>query len=82
MSEAIDLSLLKGTSEESEAVSATLLKTLKTRGVAKLKNHGLPEDLISQLFDYVRMLVCEYDIAVTDFYHRPDGSSIFHWRTR
>jgi hypothetical protein len=55
---------------------------LKTRGVAKLKNHGLPEDLISQLFDYVRMLVCEYDIAVTDFYHRPDGSSIFHWRTR
>jgi hypothetical protein len=55
---------------------------LKTRGVAKLKNHGLPEDLISQLFDYVRMLVCENDIAVTDFYHRPDDSSIFHWRTR
>ncbi|KAJ6091602.1 hypothetical protein N7467_003571 [Penicillium canescens] len=54
MSEAIDLSLLKGTSEESEAVSATLLKTLKTRGVAKLKNHGLPEDLIAQLFDYTR----------------------------
>jgi isopenicillin N synthase-like dioxygenase len=53
MSESIDLSLLKGTSEENQAVSATLLKTLKTRGVAKLKNHGLPEELISQLFDYV-----------------------------
>jgi hypothetical protein len=39
---------------------------LKTRGVAKLKNHGLPEDLISQLFDYVRILFHENDIAVTD----------------
>jgi hypothetical protein len=55
---------------------------LKTRGVAKLKNHGLPEDLISQLFDYVRILFHENDIAVTDFYHRPVDSSIFHWRTR
>lgn len=82
MSEAIDFSLLKGTTEESEAVSATLLKTLKTRGVAKLKNHGLPEDLISQLFDYVRVLFHENDIAVTDFYHRPVDSSNFHWRTR
>ena len=53
MSQVLDLSLLKGSLEESEAVSAALLETLKTRGVAKLKNHGLPEDLIATMFDYV-----------------------------
>lgn len=53
MSEAIDLSLLKGTPAEREATSAALLKTLKTRGVAKLKNHGLPDDLVTEMFDYV-----------------------------
>lgn len=53
MSEALDLSLLKGTPEQQEAVSAALLKTLKTRGVAKLKNHGLPDNLIHDMFDYV-----------------------------
>lgn len=53
MSQALDLSLLKGSPEERDAVSAALLDTLKTRGVAKLKNHGLPEDLIAKMFDYV-----------------------------
>lgn len=53
MSEALDLSLLKGTPEQREAVSAALLKTLKTRGGAKLKNRGLPDHLIHGLFDYV-----------------------------
>lgn len=53
MSEALDLSLLKGTPEQREEVSAALLKTLKTRGGAKLKNHGLPDELIHGLFDYV-----------------------------
>jgi isopenicillin N synthase-like dioxygenase len=53
MSEAIDFSLLKGSPEESKAVSAALLATLKTRGVAKLKNHGLPAELIAEMFDYV-----------------------------
>ncbi|CAI7649217.1 unnamed protein product [Penicillium discolor] len=54
MSQALDLSLLKGSPEERDAVSAALLDTLKTRGVAKLKNHGLPEDLIAKMFDYTR----------------------------
>lgn len=53
MSESIDFSLLKGSPEESQAVSAALLNTLKTRGVAKLKNHGLPAELIAEMFDYV-----------------------------
>ncbi|KAJ5354907.1 hypothetical protein N7541_005951 [Penicillium brevicompactum] len=54
MSPVIDLSLLKGTPEEKAATSAALLQTLKTRGVAQLKNHGLPEKLISDMFDYTR----------------------------
>lgn len=53
MSQALDLSLLKGSPEERDAVSTALLDTLKTRGVAKLKNHGVPEDLIAKMFDYV-----------------------------
>lgn len=53
MSQALDLSLLKGSPEERDAISADLLYTLKTRGVAKLKNHGLPEDHIAKMFDYV-----------------------------
>lgn len=53
MSSVIDLSLLKGTPEEKAATSAALLHTLKTRGVAQLKNHGLPEALVSEMFDYV-----------------------------
>ncbi|OJJ30905.1 hypothetical protein ASPWEDRAFT_54237 [Aspergillus wentii DTO 134E9] len=54
MSEALDISLLKGTPEQREATSAALLKILKTRGVAKLKNHSLPDELIEKLFDYTR----------------------------
>lgn len=53
MTEAIDLALLKGSPVEREATSAALLKTLKTRGVAKLKNHGLPDHLVEEMFDYV-----------------------------
>ncbi|KAJ5156134.1 hypothetical protein N7492_008937 [Penicillium capsulatum] len=54
MTEAIDLALLKGTPAERETTSAALLKTLKTRGVAKLKNHGLPDELVEEMFEYTR----------------------------
>ncbi|KAJ5513782.1 Oxoglutarate/iron-dependent dioxygenase [Penicillium fimorum] len=54
MPQTLDLSLLKGSPEQRDAVSAALLDKLKTRGVAKLKNHGLPEDLIAKMFDYTR----------------------------
>lgn len=53
MSEALDLSMLKGTPEQRETICAELLKTLKTRGGVKLKNHGISDELIDQLFDYV-----------------------------
>lgn len=53
MSETLDLSLLKGTSQQREEVSNALLHTLKTKGCAKLKNHGLPAELISEMFDQV-----------------------------
>ncbi|KAE8332533.1 hypothetical protein BDV39DRAFT_216634 [Aspergillus sergii] len=54
MSEALDLSLLKGTPEQREQISAELLHALKTRGGVKLKNHGLPDKLVHDLFDWTR----------------------------
>ncbi|KAB8206579.1 hypothetical protein BDV34DRAFT_79979 [Aspergillus parasiticus] len=54
MSEALDLSLLKGTPEQREEISAALLHALKTRGGVKLKNHGLPDKLVHELFDWTR----------------------------
>lgn len=77
MSQALDLSLLKGSLEERDAVSAALLETLKTRGVAKLKNHGLPEDLIAKMFDYVSWLKRGIGHPLTVF-TRPVDSSLFH----
>lgn len=53
MSETLDLSLLKGTPEQRAEISAALLKTLKTKGCAKLKNHGIPDELVHELFDQV-----------------------------
>lgn len=53
MSEALDLSLLKGTPAQREEISNALLHGLKTRGGVKLKNHGLPDKLIYDLFDWV-----------------------------
>lgn len=53
MSEALDLSLLKGSREQRDALCAELLRTLKTRGGVKLKNHGVSDELIDKLFDYV-----------------------------
>ncbi|KAE8370848.1 hypothetical protein BDV27DRAFT_165000 [Aspergillus caelatus] len=54
MSEALDLSMLKGTPEQREQISAELLHGLKTRGGVKLKNHGLPDELVHELFDWTR----------------------------
>ena len=53
MSEALDLSLLKGTPQQREEISTALLHGLKTRGGVKLKNHGLPDKLVHELFDWV-----------------------------
>jgi hypothetical protein len=77
MSQALDLSLLKGSPEERDAVSAALLDTLKTRGVAKLKNHGLPEDLIAEMFDYVSFPEGGIVFPLTVF-ARPVDFSLFH----
>ncbi|KAJ5650358.1 leucoanthocyanidin dioxygenase [Penicillium longicatenatum] len=54
MSEALDLSLLKGTPQQREEISAALLHGLKTRGGVKLKNHGLPDQVVNDLFDWTR----------------------------
>ncbi|KAJ6096017.1 leucoanthocyanidin dioxygenase [Penicillium sp. IBT 16267x] len=54
MSNALDMSLLKGTLEQRAKISTALLHGLKTRGGVKLKNHGLPDKLVYDLFDWTR----------------------------
>lgn len=39
--------------DQSQSFCNDLLDTLKKRGVARLTNHGIPDDVISQLFDMV-----------------------------
>lgn len=57
MSDALDISLLKGSPRQREEICAALLHGLKTRGGVKLKNHGLPDKLIHDLFDWVSLLI-------------------------
>ncbi|KAJ5918626.1 leucoanthocyanidin dioxygenase [Penicillium verhagenii] len=52
MADGIDLSLLKGTPLQREQTSSALLNGLKTRGGVKLKNHGLSDKLVYDLFDW------------------------------
>ncbi|KAJ5953353.1 leucoanthocyanidin dioxygenase [Penicillium verhagenii] len=54
MADAIDLSLLSGTPLQREQTSSALFNGLKTRGGVKLKNHGLPDRLVYDLFDWTR----------------------------
>ncbi|OBT76839.1 hypothetical protein VF21_04796 [Pseudogymnoascus sp. 05NY08] len=54
MSDALDMSLFFGTPEQQVEFCTALLDTLKTRGVAKLKNHGIPQETIHSLFDWAR----------------------------
>lgn len=47
------MSLFFGTPEQQVEFCTALLDTLKKRGVAKLKNHGIPQETIHSLFDWV-----------------------------
>lgn len=49
----LDMSLFFGTPEQQKEFSSALLRTLKTRGVAKIKNHSIPESEISRMFELV-----------------------------
>lgn len=53
LSDALDMSLFFGTPEQQVEFCTALLDTLKKRGVAKLKNHGIPQETIYSLFDWV-----------------------------
>lgn len=70
MSKALDLSLLKGTPEQREAICAELLRVLKTRGGVKLKNHGISDELIDGLFDYVGALSLWLNWTKVSLLHR------------
>ncbi|KAL1861892.1 hypothetical protein Plec18170_000715 [Paecilomyces lecythidis] len=50
----LDLSLLSGGPEESDEFCRLLLETLKTHGVAKIKNHSISQDSINELFSMAR----------------------------
>ncbi|KAF2014012.1 Clavaminate synthase-like protein [Aaosphaeria arxii CBS 175.79] len=52
--DSLDMSLYWGTPEEKAQFCASLLETLKTKGVAKVKNHGIPDEQIRELFDVTR----------------------------
>lgn len=60
----LDMALFFGTPEQS--FSSSLLKHLKSRGVAKIKNHGIPDEQISQLFEIVRVL-CPWRCRISDY---------------
>lgn len=47
----LDFSLFH--SDQSQSFCNDLLDTLKKRGVARLTNHGIPDEVIFQLFDMV-----------------------------
>ncbi|KAH8651371.1 hypothetical protein BX600DRAFT_502104 [Xylariales sp. PMI_506] len=52
--DAVDMSLFFGTPEQQQEFCTALLSSLKTRGVAKIKNHGISEKTIQELFDWTR----------------------------
>ena len=52
----LDMSLFFGSPEQQQSFSLSLLRHLKSRGVAKIKNHGIPDNQISQLFELVKSL--------------------------
>ena len=51
--DSLDMSLSFGDEQQQQQFGSTLLQALKSRGVAKIKNHGIPDDQISELFNVV-----------------------------
>ena len=49
----LDLSLINSTPEQSQAFCNDLLDTLEKRGVARLTDHGIPNEIIDNLFNMV-----------------------------
>ncbi|CAM1508219.1 Fc.00g050670.m01.CDS01 [Cosmosporella sp. VM-42] len=54
LTESLDMSLFFGTPEQKKQFCDSLLNILKKRGVAKIKNHGIPEEMIHELFSQTR----------------------------
>lgn len=55
----LNMSLFYGKPEQQKEFSSALLKTLKTRGVAKIKNHSIPESQITEMFQMVSAALVE-----------------------
>lgn len=62
--------------DQSQSFCNDLLDTLKKRGVARLTNHGIPDDVIFQLFDMVYLPTSlPYPYLPTVNAYRPAHSS-------
>lgn len=71
----LDMSLFFGTSEQQNEFSLALLQTLKSRGVAKIKNHSIPEAEITRLFEMVSLtLAFAMEKLHADYKYRLDNS--------
>lgn len=55
----LDMSLFFGTTEQKNQFCTTLVETLKSRGVAKIKNHGISDETIHTLFEMVGTVLPE-----------------------
>lgn len=51
----LDMSLFFGTPEEKKHFCTELLRLLKLRGGVKIRNHRIPDAVISELFDMVSL---------------------------
>ena len=77
----LDMSLFFGTPEEQQEFGSALLQHLKRRGVAKINNHGIPDEQISRLFDMVRFVILYSQHRVTKF-DRLVASSHYHTKRK
>lgn len=64
----IDFSLyLKGTDQGKRQVAKAFVSNLKRDGFAKLQNHGVPPEVVSQIWDWVMLSVLTPTEGVSHF---------------
>ena len=49
----IDMSLYFGTPQQKQEFCTSLLDVLKKRGCVKVQNHGIPDEMVHELFEQV-----------------------------
>lgn len=73
-SDALDMSLFFGTVQQKQTFCEALLDLLKRRGCVKIRNHGIPDETIHEMF-YQVSTHCKYSQL---FYaYRPTDAKVF-----